>query len=648
MASWTFSEVRAAARSVRRAELGRRATDTIRSRAVFGLVSGRAPLSILLYVATRDRLVVTDGRGGFAVLQPPLVDRPSRRGGFGLRTLRRLDRNWDLAVLVTPPVVSVVLALALLPFARVRVIGAPVLLVLGLAWVAAMMTLKLAAEVGWLSRLGGPSTAGRGRAAQSLPGSHWSVPLVHQPDPTRMDALIRALLGQLHELLLDRAHQPVAELARLQLQVTETPVFLVTGITTSAAREALGSSPRVIPSYSETGDVIVLQPPSRPDRVPRRPISGGGFLGLYVLGVAVVLAVTAQFVSSTEASACARVATTCATHPATYRTAVRWLLQRLLFTDPPGLSPFTLRATVLGWLVSLLSAMGVVVLATAARQEIRRNHEVHTIHEEAVRRIVQRSSVLILVVAEVERDAVLRAAASESGRPAVAEQSGRRTVYSLGPVGEADLYLTQAGEQGNAAAAGLMVSALQVIPRLRPDYVVLTGICYGLRPEEGQRLGDIVVARRVQGVDHRKVGPDGVIPRGVNVGCSPLLLDRFQAGQVTWPDQKLDQAGEQTTRVHIGTVLTSNTLVDNLELVERLRKDFPDAIAGEMEGTGVYEATTEEIKPDWIMVKAISDWGYDMDQGRIQQAEAAGNAADFVLHVLATAGLPTRREGAGS
>ena len=61
--------------------------------------------------------------------------------------------------------------------------------------------------------------------------------------------------------------------------------------------------------------------------------------------------------------------------------------------------------------------------------------------------------------------------------------------------------------------------------------------------------------------------------------------------------------------MHVGTVLTGNTLVDSEQAVGRLRRDFPDAIAGEMEGAGVYEAATLDDKPDWIMVQAISDWG---------------------------------------
>ena len=179
----------------------------------------------------------------------------------------------------------------------------------------------------------------------------------------------------------------------------------------------------------------------------------------------------------------------------------------------------------------------------------------------------------------------------------------------------------------------MIVVAEACIARARPNYVILTGICYGLRPDEGQRLSHVIVARRVHNIDPRKVTDDSrrpVIRRGVNVGCSPVLLDRFQAGQRTW-------AG---SRVHFGTMLSSNTLVNSEQLVCELREEFPDALGGEMEGSGVYEAATLGSKPEWIMVKAISDWGYSKTAKK--QPLAARNAAQFVVHVIASGALRQR------
>jgi nucleoside phosphorylase len=241
--------------------------------------------------------------------------------------------------------------------------------------------------------------------------------------------------------------------------------------------------------------------------------------------------------------------------------------------------------------------------------------------------------VLILVVTEKERNAVIAAVGARTSRDPVIDYAGERVIYRLGSVGGNEVVLAQAGEQGTSAAAGMTVTARAAIAHSHPDYVILTGICFGLRPDEGQRLGHVIVARRVHNIDHRKIVDDEsrpVIRRGVNVGCSPSLLDRIQAGQTTW-------AG---SRVHFVTMLTSNTLVNSLQFVDELRKEFPDAIGGEMEGSGLYEAATLDNKPDWVVVKAISDWGYAKTKGK--QQVAARNAAEFVIHVLASGAFRRR------
>jgi nucleoside phosphorylase len=406
---------------------------------------------------------------------------------------------------------------------------------------------------------------------------------------------------------------------------------LSTANTTTATQAAMAESLRALRDYPTCGDVMVLAAPGRVEQVPARPVTGGGFLLLYLAGLAVVIAVCARFVADAEADAC-RLGS-CAGRPATYPAALRWLLQRLLFSDPPGLSPATARVVVLGWLVSVAAAMLVVVAFVAGRQEIARNRQVHLDYDERLRMTIT-GRALILVVTPDERDAVLAAVRSRVGHDAVLDSSGERTAYILGSVAGTELRLVQAGEQGTASAAAMLETARTAIEHCRPDYVILTGICYGLRPDEGQQLGDIVIARRVQNIDHRKATGDSsrpVIYRGVNVGCSPGLLDRFQAGQTSWSGG----------RVHLGTVLTSNTVVNSAELVTQLRTDFPDAIAGEMEGHGVHEAATLGTKPDWIMVKAISDWGHRKNNDA--QPLAARNAAEFVMQVVAGGALRRRR-----
>src|SRR5262245_20492492 len=107
-----MAQARQAAAEVRRAQLGTTAVATIRPRSVVGLVRCRLPLALLLYLASWDGLLVEPAGGGFAVLQRPVGGRPVRPGGYGLRMLRWLDRQWHFVVFGGPPTLALLTALA--------------------------------------------------------------------------------------------------------------------------------------------------------------------------------------------------------------------------------------------------------------------------------------------------------------------------------------------------------------------------------------------------------------------------------------------------------------------------------------------------------------------------------------------------------
>lgn len=60
-----------------------------------------------------------------------------------------------------------------------------------------------------------------------------------------------------------------------------------------------------------------------------------------------------------------------------------------------------------------------------------------------------------------------------------------------------------------------------------------------------------------------------------------------------------------------------------------------------MEGTAVHEASTVGIRPDWILVKGISDWGHDRTDR--MRAPAVANAVEFVFHVVASRSMSRPR-----
>ncbi|MEX5637673.1 hypothetical protein [Parafrankia sp. FMc2] len=243
-----------------------------------------------------------------------------------------------------------------------------------------------------------------------------------------------------------------------------------------------------------------------------------------------------------------------------------------------------------------------------------------------------KSTVLILVAATVERRAVMRQVGARNGGPAARLiDGGLQSVRDLGVLSSCRVLLAQT-EQGTVDPGGMTLAAADIVRQVRPDYVILTGICFGLRPGE-QSETDLVVATQVECLDwHKEVeSEDGtlqLITRGDRVATSVILRDRARLVEDNWTRSK----------VHFGPVLSLNTLLNSRQRTAELRAFKPDAVGGEMEAAGVY-AVGARAMTDWIVVKSISDWGYDKTNNH--QETAADAAAEFVAELIDSGYLDT-------
>ncbi|MBB5873454.1 nucleoside phosphorylase [Allocatelliglobosispora scoriae] len=238
------------------------------------------------------------------------------------------------------------------------------------------------------------------------------------------------------------------------------------------------------------------------------------------------------------------------------------------------------------------------------------------------------SRVLLVVVADVERDATIRAVTAVSGASLTRSHSRHHTIYSLGRIGRTEVTLAQVA-QGTTTpdAAGVAMPAL--LDDVKPHFVLAVGICYGLKaddPRRPQQLGDVLIATQLRLAAHRKVAGTET-DRGGAVHPSAVLLDRLRSARLDWRNE---------AAVHEGPIVTESVLVDSAAYQQRIRRLYPEAIGGEMEGAGVYAAAIRS-KVDWALVKGICDWGFDKDDRH--QAPAAANAASFVTHMIRIGGL---------
>ena len=247
-----------------------------------------------------------------------------------------------------------------------------------------------------------------------------------------------------------------------------------------------------------------------------------------------------------------------------------------------------------------------------------------------------KADVLLVTATEVEARAVLNVF-PRHGSPFGQRHIGDSTYFDLGVIGGARTFLVQS-EMGAGGPAGATLVVHEGIKALSPSAVIMVGIAFGLVPEE-QRLGEILVSWQLVGYERQKIeqGPDGkeiIRPRGDRVQASPRLLSQLRASAFDW----------QGPKVHFGLVLSGDKLVDHINFRNKLLGIEPEAIGGEMEGTGVFSAAHLN-KVDWILIKAICDWA-DGHKDNTQQQQAAENAASFILHVLQQRGLAQDDSGA--
>lgn len=612
---------------LRRAEHGRAVAGTIRPRGILGLIRERAPLPIILYVAARDGRLVWRGTDAFAVLEPPRAARLTGRPG---RLLRLVDRHWDFVLFFAPPAVLMGLSLAAIPLAMLwqrsplLLGGALLLCLLALLYVALFMV----AMVGTGIVRGVLGLRVRGRrdrgTAEEMRFLHWSMPLCHCADPAAAPAFLSQVTERLRGLVRAQVARAVEDLdARTRtVEVNEPLLCLLDGATSSAMREAITTAT----DGAGVGGVTFLATGSRSDVRTAKVVGLGPGLALYAFAVAIIVAVSARVLANLERAACAG---DCAGRPATYGTALRWLAWRLIGGDPADLVPATTEAWVLGWISTGMGGMAVLLFLVMVWRapEVRRARL--DSFWKGMEPVLGTSTVLIMVATPEERQAVIEAVTGVTGTDPQRRHLNMHTAFELGVVSRARVLLAQT-RPGSTDPGGATLTAQSLIDQLNPDYLLLTGICFGLR-EGKQQLGDILVGNQLRIMDHKKIveptpGKPVEISRGDRVTPSVTLFDRCQNARLT-------QTGP---KVHFGPLLSGNVLMNSPTMRERMIEAEPDAIGGEMEGLGVYAAAAKG-KVDWIVVKAICDWGMAKDDEWHEQA--ARNAAEFILDVLRNGGL---------
>ncbi|GCB45936.1 5'-methylthioadenosine nucleosidase [Streptomyces sp. NL15-2K] len=182
----------------------------------------------------------------------------------------------------------------------------------------------------------------------------------------------------------------------------------------------------------------------------------------------------------------------------------------------------------------------------------------------------------------------------------------------------------------------------RVLTWLNPEAVLFVGVAGGLKNDI--EVGDVVVATKVYAIHGGKQTLDG-------------LLDRPDAWRAS---HRLEQAAKEALRgkAHFKPIAVGDVVLADADsdLAARIRTRYNDAVAIEMEGSGVAHAVHLAGEAGALIIRGISDKA-DADKSdrdaEGSQPRAAANAAAAAVAVLRelepkeqpTAGATDPREG---
>lgn len=182
-----------------------------------------------------------------------------------------------------------------------------------------------------------------------------------------------------------------------------------------------------------------------------------------------------------------------------------------------------------------------------------------------------------------------------------------------------------------AIGEGSVILATEQAQRIwKPRAIIMVGIAFGKDPQK-QKIGDVLVASQIISYEQQRVG-EPVQHRGTTPPSNTTLLNRFENVH-NWEFFGIDGS---PCNLRVGPILSGEKLIDEPEFKSALFQKFPQAVGGEMEGSGLCAASGRVGVP-WILVKSISDWADGKKDGikddEYQQLAAAA-AVSLVHKVL--------------
>ena len=230
--------------------------------------------------------------------------------------------------------------------------------------------------------------------------------------------------------------------------------------------------------------------------------------------------------------------------------------------------------------------------------------------------MMNEKSIVIIAVTKTEMRAMLESARERFGNECIVERIEPELAYFEILGTRKKVYMVQS-QMGGIGTGSVINMTHRISNVLNPEKIILGGIAFGCQPDK-EKIGDILISRQVWYYERAKLTDTNTIDRGDKVSASTNLSQVFNMTALSY-----DKA-----ETHFGLIASGEKLINSQPMIDDLKVREPEVLGGDMEAAGLVSVCEDE-KIEWIVVKAISDWGVNKNDE--DQKRAAENAFDFIM-----------------
>ncbi len=207
--------------------------------------------------------------------------------------------------------------------------------------------------------------------------------------------------------------------------------------------------------------------------------------------------------------------------------------------------------------------------------------------------------------------------------------------YHIGKYFGHDVVHFELIKQGVVQSDAAILSVYDAIGEYNPCAVISLGIAFGV-DQEKQKIGEVLISDKIVDYESIKVMEGGRIRADAPVpDAGRELLSICKEAIKKW-NYEID--GEKVEAI-TGVIASGDKVVDWHEFREKIKNEFNNnykVIGGEMEARGFYSACRRRGISEWIIIKAICDWGEDKgsEDKEKMQILASNSAVDFLRTIF--------------